>query len=180
LLGVRHQVTPLASLELLDRTQQQLFLLGPQPPKFPNLPGSGSLLEFVERSNVERVVDQRDRLGTDALKFEQLQHGGGIVGHQLAMVGQLTRLDELANSCGEIFPNARQGPQLLLVQVSDPLRRMEDEVRGVAVRSNLERVGPLDLKHIRDFAEDLRNRAIVHGLNDHEEHEESTTKGTKS
>ena len=94
------------------------------------------------------------------------------------MVGQLTRLDEFADPCGKIFSNARQSPQLLLAQVLDSLRRVEDEICGIAIRANLERICPFDLEHVPDLAKHLRNRAVVHGP-DHEEPEELTTKRTK-
>ena len=96
--------------------------------------------------------------GPDALQVQQIEDRRRKLGDELAMVGGVAGLGDLADPRGEILADAGNLAQPVVVERRELVRMVGDDVGAVAVRANLERVVVLDLQEIGDLPEDARDR----------------------
>jgi hypothetical protein len=73
-----------------------------------------------------------------------------------------SRVDQLANLGGEVFPDTRQLAQLLLVEALHGAGPRGKGFGGAAVRTDLEGILALDLQQVCDLRENAGNRLVIH------------------
>ena len=105
-MGVGQQVTAGVALPLLERFEDQRFLLGAHAAQRANPAVERGAFEIVERADVELAVQRGDRLGPDALQMQQVEDRRRKLGDELAMIVGAAGLGDLADSRGEIFADA--------------------------------------------------------------------------
>ena len=109
----------------------------------------------------ELAVQRRHGLGPDALQVEQVEDGRRKLGQQLAMKGRAAGVGDLADSRGQILPDAWNLAQPGFVERGELMRMVRGDVGAVAIRANLERVVALDLQEIRNLPENARDRQVI-------------------
>jgi hypothetical protein len=141
----------------LEGLEDQRLLLGAHALHLADAAVTGRLLEVRERAHAQVAVKPRDRLGTDALEVQQIEHSGREFLQQVLVIADRTAVDQLANLGRDVFADARQRQPLRRTQAGDAKRLVRDGFARVAIRADLERVLPLDLEEIADLSEDACN-----------------------
>src|SRR5439155_12445859 len=114
-----------------------------------------------ERGNAEFVVQRGDRLRSDALQAQQVEHRRGKLGDELAMVCGVAGLCDLADAPCEVFADARDFAKAGRIECRQLVRMVGDDVCRVAVGPNLERIVSLDLEKISNLAKYPGNCQII-------------------
>ena len=157
----REQVAATVLAPLVEGLEDQLLLLRPHAPHRAQPPRPGCVLEFLERRNAQRLVEEGGRLRPHALEVQQVEQRGGELGQQLLVVLHPARLDQLADLGRDLLADAGQLPQGGGVEPLDPVGRVRDGIGRVAVRADLERVLGLDLEQVGNLAEHPRDRQVI-------------------
>ena len=161
LVRLGEQVAARESLALVERLQDQRFLLRAHPLHRANPAVDAGFFEIVERSDIEIAIERRHRLRTHALQPQQIEDGRGELGDEIAMHRGVARLGNLADARGEILADAGNLPQAGLVEPSQIVRVVARDVGAVAVGADLERILALDLEQVGDLPENARDRGVI-------------------
>src|SRR5229473_2772031 len=146
---------------LFERLEDQRFLLGAHAAQGADAAIARGLFEVLERPNAELAVEGRDGLGADALEVQQIQDGWRKFSNELTVICARARVGDFANTRREVLADARDFPQSGDVEEGELIRMVGDDVGGVAIRANLERVLALDFEEIGDLSEKMRDCGII-------------------
>ena len=73
------------------------------------------------------------------------------------------RLDQLGHARRDVLADPGQAAQVGRRECRDALAAVADDLRGVAVRADLERVVSADLEQVADLGEDTGDGDVFHG-----------------
>ena len=103
---VGQQMAAGVALALLERLEDQRFLLRAHAPQRADPAVGGRALEVVERADAELAVERRDGLGPDTLQVQQVEDRRRKLGEELAVVLGVAGLGDLADPRGQILADA--------------------------------------------------------------------------
>ncbi len=151
---------------VFDRLHQLGLVLLAHAGKFADFSFAREFLDTVDIADFVGAPDQRDRLGTEALNLEQLQHRGVIFCEQFSLDGEFSCAEELLQVGKHALANAGNGEHLLRIadDVFDLVRMVLDGLCGVAVRADAEGILSVDLEQVGGFEEDVGDSLVVHAL----------------
>ena len=121
-MRVGQQVPAGEPLPFLERLQDERFLLRAHAAERANPAVERGALEIVERADAELAIQRRDGLRPDALQVQQVEDGRRKLGDELAMVGGVAGLADLADARGEVLADARDLAQPGLVERRELVR----------------------------------------------------------
>ncbi len=157
IVRIRQEMPPGVALALLERLQDERLLFPAHAAQRADASIGRRALEVVERPDPELAVQRGHGLGADALQVEQIQNGRRKLGEELAMKGRAAGFGDLADSGGQILPDARNLAQPRFVERRELVRMVRGDVGAVAIRADLEGVVALDLQEIGNLAENARD-----------------------
>src|SRR5262245_15755154 len=96
-------MTARVSLALLERLENQPFLLGPHPLERAHASLESGLLQIVQRPDAKLSVEHRDGLRPNPLQIEQIDDRGWKFSGQFAAVLAVAGERDLLNTGGEVF-----------------------------------------------------------------------------
>ena len=158
---VREEMAAAVALALLERLEDQSFLPGPHATQRANASIGRRVFEIGEGPDAQLAVQRRDGLWPDAVQVEQVEDGRGKLGQQLAMNGGAARGGDLADSRGQILPDARNLPQRRFVERGEMMGMIGGDVGAVPIRANLERIVVLELQEVRNLLENARHAQVI-------------------
>ena len=157
-MRVREEMAARVALALLERFEDEPFLLRPHAAQRTDAAIGRRVLEIGERPDAELAVQRRHGLWPDAVQVEQVEDRRREFGQQLAMKGGAAGLGDLADSRGQILPDARNLAQARFVERREVMRMIGGDVGAVPIRANLERIVVLDLEEVRNLPENAGDR----------------------
>ncbi len=160
--GVGEQVAARVPPAFLDRLEDQRFLLRPHPLQLAKAPASRprSSSSSSER-DVERPVEQRDRLRAHALQAEDVEERGREF--RSSSWWNAPGRSRRFRGCARPGPcRCREVPAARPRRARRPPRRCRPPCRRRPVRADLERVLALDLEQVGDLREHPRDGLVIH------------------
>src|SRR5687767_12899515 len=149
-------------LPFCARSQDELFLLRPQPFQSTYAAVAAGEFKFLDGLDAELGIEQRHGLWAYALEMQQVENRRRKQLEQLLVITRLACFRDLANLRRKVFADAGNSAQLLFGEVCELVGGVRDRLRRVSVRANLERIVTFDFEQIGDLGEDARNGQIVH------------------
>ena len=149
------------ALPFLDRLQNQLLLLRAHAFQRSNASRLGRLGEIGEALDPQFLIEHRDGLRPDALEPQDFEQRLRKFGQQLLADGAVAGERDFANAAGEVLADPVPRAQAGLVQARHLLGGVADDVGGVAIGADLERVVALQLEQVRDLRQRARHGAVV-------------------
>src|SRR5690606_35549415 len=146
---------------LRDRAQQALRLLRAEALDAREPSGADRLLELLERRDAQRLVQLRNGARAHALQPQDVEQPDGHRCGELLVRAAATRQRQLTNTRGDVLPDPGDGPQPGLVEVGDTRRRVAHRLRRIAIGTDAERVGTLDLEQVGNLAQDAGNAGVL-------------------
>jgi hypothetical protein len=89
---VGQQVAPRETLPLVERLEDECFLLGAHAAYRADPPVFCRRLEVVDRADAELAVEHGDSLRTDALQVKKIENRRRKLGDEIAVIGGVARL----------------------------------------------------------------------------------------
>ena len=125
---------------ILDGLEQLLFLLFAHAGKLANLSFFGQLLHAFEIAYLIGAPDESDRLRSQALDLEQVEHGGAIFLEQFGVQRKFALFEHFLHVHQHAFADAGDGEHFLgfVDQVGDLLGLGFDGFGGIAIGADAE------------------------------------------
>ena len=144
---------PVNALPLLERLEDERLLLRAHAlePADPAL--AGGALEVVERADFQAAVEQRDGLRADALQPEQVENRRRKFLEQLLVIATVPVSTSSRIFAAEILADPGDAETIGRRERGDGVAEVQNRIRGVSVRADLERVLVLDFEQVADLGE---------------------------
>src|SRR5687768_12757965 len=110
-------------------SQDELFLLRPQPFQSTYAPVAAGEFKFLDGLDAELGIKQRHCLWAYALQMQQVENRRRKLLEQLLVITRLPRFCDLANLRRKLFADAGNGAQLLFGEVCELVRGVRDRLR---------------------------------------------------
>src|SRR5215475_5553296 len=151
-----------------DGLQQFRFVFLSHPGQSADLAFARKFLNAINVRNFVGAPDEGNRLGTEALNFQQLKHRGVISLEQLCLSCDLARAQQLFQLVEHSLADSRNGEHLLGIadDVFDLLGVILNRLGSVAVGAYAERILAVDLEQVGGFKQNVGNSLVVHVLKD--------------
>ncbi len=156
---------PREALSLVERFQNQRFLLCAHAFERAHTAVAACPFEIVDGADADVAVQCRDRLRTDALEVQHVEDAGRELREQLAVKVGVASLADVADPRGEVLADAGNLPQFRFVERGEIVRMIGSDVRAVAVCADLEGVVAFDLQEVRNLAKDSRDAGVIQRAN---------------
>ena len=160
--AIGQQVPAGVLLSLVERFEDERFLLRTHAAQLAQAPFPCRRSEIVQRADVESRVEECHRLGPDALEPKQVEDRRRKLEQEILMESARPAVGKLTDLLGEVLADAGQLEELSLVQTRDAVGPGGNRVGCGAVRPNLERVLAFDLEQVCDFREHPSNCLVIH------------------
>jgi hypothetical protein len=145
-------------------SQDELFLLRPQPFQSTYASVAAGELEFLDGLDAELGIKQCHCLWADTLQMQQVEYRRRKLLEQLLVITHLACFGDLANLRRKLFSDAGNSAQLLFGEVGELVGGVRNRLGRVSVRADLERIFTFDFEQIGDLGEDARDDQIFHVL----------------
>jgi hypothetical protein len=97
------------------------------------------------------------------LQTQDVEQSGWKLGGQLPVERGAARLDQFSHTRRDVLANPGQAAQVGRGEGRDALAAVANDLRGIAVRADLERVVAPNLEQIADLGEDTGDGDVFHG-----------------
>ena len=163
-LGIREIDSLRGPVRFLQRAQDRFLGLFAESLDFANPPGKHRLPQVLDGADAELPVQDLGALRAQPWYVQEIAQSRWDLRVKLGAQRQVPRFNDGADLARQILSYAGQVLDLVRVsgQIGQRLRMVTDHAGCVAVRSNAERVGPLDLQEVGYLIEDLRYLRILH------------------
>src|SRR5579859_1465222 len=133
--------------------------------KFANFASTSKLVDAINVADLEGIPDKLDRLWSQALNSQQLQHRRVILLQQFGLHRELSGMEELLQIVQHALADAWNGEHLLGVgeDVFDLVRVVLNGLRRISVRTDAERILPVNLEQISSLVENVGDGLVIHG-----------------
>src|SRR5687768_14921940 len=115
-------------------SQDELFLLRPQPFQSTYPAVAAGELKFLDSFDTELGIEQRHRLWAYALQMQQVENRRWKLLEQLLVITRVAGFSNLANLRRKVFADAGNSAELLFGQICEFVRGVRDRLRRVPVR----------------------------------------------
>jgi hypothetical protein len=154
------------SAVVFDRLQQLLFVLLAHARQFADLAFARQLFHAIDVADLIGAPDQGDRLRSQTLDLQQLQHRWVIFLEQFGLHAEAAFLEQLLQVDQHAFADAGDGQHLLGFgdDVFDLLGKVFDGLGGVAVGADAEGILAVDFEQVGGLVENRGDGFVVHVL----------------
>jgi hypothetical protein len=162
-VGLVQQKAPGNPAVLLDGLEDLLFLFLAHARQLAQLAFARQLLHGGRVADLERVPDERYRLGAETLDLQQIQHRRLIFCEQLAVEPELALAEDLLNVGGHALADAGNLQQLLGLthQLGDGSGQRLQCLRRIAVGADAERIVAAHLHQVGGLVKNGGHALVV-------------------
>ena len=150
---------------VFDGLQQLLFVLLAHARQFANLAFARKFFYAIDIADLIGAPDQGNRLRSEALDLQQLEHRRVIFLEQFGLHRESAVFEQFLQVDQHAFADAGDGEHFLRFgdDVFDLLGVILDGLSGVAVGADAERILAVDFEQVGGFVEDVGDGFVVHG-----------------
>jgi hypothetical protein len=157
----RQQMAAGVLFPLVNGFQDEGFLLGSHPPDRADAAVARGPLEVVERLHPQLAIKRCHRFRSDALQPHHVENRRRKLRHQASVIFRSAGFGDFADPRRQVLADAGDFAQPGRIERRELVRMVGDDVGGVAVRADLERILVLDLEEIGDLLEHARDGVVI-------------------